>query len=68
MTNTPKQPDPHTRFMSMREGASYAGISVANLWSIAGRGELPLIRIGRRTLVDRTDLDEFMLARKTKVA
>jgi hypothetical protein len=72
MTKTPDKPQtksrPDSRFMSMRDGATYLCMSAANLWAIAGRGELPVIRVGRRTLLDRQDLDAFMLARKSKSA
>jgi hypothetical protein len=70
MTNTQDKPkaDPNSRFMSMRDGAAYLCMSAANLWAIVGRRELPVIRVGRRTLLDRQDLDTFMVSRKSKSA
>lgn len=72
MTKTQDKPQTEkrqdTRFLSMRDGAAYLCMSVTNMWGLAGRGELPVIRVGRRTLLDRHDLDAFMLARKTKAA
>ncbi len=62
------QPEPCTRFMSIRDGAAYLGLSASNLWSIVGRGEVAVIKVGGRTVLDRFDLDAFMLARKTKAA
>lgn len=57
-----------SRFMSMRDGAAYLCMSITNVWNIVGRGELPVIRVGRRTLLDRQDLDAFMVSRKSKSA
>ena len=62
------QSDPYSRFVSMRGGAAYLGISVSNLWAIVGRGEIPVIRLGGRTLLDLHDADAFMMARKSTAA
>lgn len=64
----PKPIDPNARFLSIPDSAGYMCMSAANVWAIIARQELPVIRVGKRTLLDKTDLDAFLLARKTKAA
>ena len=53
------------RYLTVQEGAAYLGnVSTAYIWKIASHGELALIRIGRRTMVEIADLDA--LAQRNK--
>jgi excisionase family DNA binding protein len=54
------------RLLSVEEAAGYLGISE---WSIRQRiwnGTLPVVQLGRRTLLDRQDLDQFIAIRKSR--
>jgi len=52
--------DQAVRLLSQQEAAAYLGISYWTLRDLTFRGDLPSVRIGRRTLVDRQDLDAFL--------
>ena len=53
------------RYLTMKESAAYLGdVSIAYVWKIAAKGDLPLIKIGRRTMVEIADLDA--LAQRNK--
>ena len=54
------------RYLTVEESAAYIGdVSTAYVWKIAARGDLPLIRIGGRTMVDIDDLDALAQRNKT---
>ena len=48
------------RLLSQQEAAAYLGISYWTLRDLTFRGELPHVKIGRRILVDRLDLDAYL--------
>lgn len=48
------------RLLSAREAAVYLGVSHRTIWSWAQDGELPVTRLGRRVLFDRSRLDEII--------
>ena len=48
------------RLLSQREAATYLGISYWTLRDLTFRGEVPFVKIGRRILVDRFDLDAYL--------
>ncbi len=48
------------RLLSQHEAASYLGVSYWTLRDLIFRGEIPYIRIRRRILVDRADLDSYI--------
>lgn len=48
------------RLLSQREAASYLGVSYWTLRDLTFRGDLPYIRIKRRILIDRADLDSYI--------
>jgi excisionase family DNA binding protein len=52
--------DQAARLLSQQAAAAYLGISYWTLRDLIFRGDLPSVRIGRRTLVDRQDLDAFL--------
>jgi excisionase family DNA binding protein len=48
------------RLLSQQEAAVYLGISYWTLRDLTFRGEVPHVKIGRRILVDRLDLDAYL--------
>jgi excisionase family DNA binding protein len=48
------------RLLSQQEAAAYLGISYWMLRDLVFRGEVPSVRIRRRVLVDRADLDRYV--------
>lgn len=48
------------RLLSQHEGAAYLGISYWMLRDLIFRGTVPHVKIGRRILVDRCDLDAYL--------
>jgi excisionase family DNA binding protein len=53
------------RFMSIKEAADYLGLSPNTLYSWNSQGiYLPVMKFGRRVMVDMNDLDAFVDANK----
>ena len=48
------------RLLSAKEAAQYLGVSHRTIWAWAQAGELPVTRLGRRVLFDRSRLDEII--------
>jgi excisionase family DNA binding protein len=48
------------RLLSQQEAARYLGISYWTVRDLVFRREIPFIKIGRRILVDRLDLDAYL--------
>ncbi|MCX6021674.1 MAG: helix-turn-helix domain-containing protein [Chloroflexi bacterium] len=48
------------RTYTVREAAEIVGISSGFAYVLAGRGELPVIRLGRKMLVPRDALERWM--------
>ena len=48
------------RLLSQQDAASYLGISYWTVRDLVFRRELPFVKIGRRILVDRMDLDAYL--------
>lgn len=55
------------RLLSQKEAASYLGISYWTLRDLLFRKEIPYLRVKRRLLVDRLDLDSFITRCKNPV-
>lgn len=55
-----------SRLVSEQEAAHYLGVSYWTVRNLRFRGELPSIKIHRRILIDRQDLDAY-IARLKKV-
>jgi len=53
---------------TIRETADVLGISVKSAYDAAARGELPSCRIGRRIVVSRTALDEWLAGQRDVAA
>ena len=48
------------RLLSVKEASLYLGISTWTIRSLGWNGEIPEVKIGRRVLFDREDLDRFI--------
>ena len=48
------------RLLSQQDAASYLGISYWTVRDLVFRHELPHVKIGRRILVDRIDLEAYL--------
>ena len=55
------------RLISQKEAASYLGISYWTLRDLLFRNEIPYVRVIRRLLVDRLDLDAYITQCKNPV-
>jgi excisionase family DNA binding protein len=55
------------RLLSQKEAASYLGISYWTLRDLLFRNEIPYVRVKRRLLVDRLDLDGYITRCKNPV-
>ena len=55
------------RLLSQREAATYLGVSYWTLRDMLFRGELPTVRIRRRVLIDRVDLDRYIGQAKNRL-
>jgi len=51
---------PSRAALTMQEAAAALGVSRSHLYGLADRGELRLIRLGRRTLVPVSELDRLV--------
>jgi excisionase family DNA binding protein len=49
-----------TRLLSQQDAATYLGISYWTVRDLIFRRVLPYVKIGRRVLVDRVDLDAYL--------
>ena len=48
------------RLLSQQDAAGYLGVSYWTIRDLVFRRELPFVKIGRRILVDRMDLDAYL--------
>jgi excisionase family DNA binding protein len=48
------------RLLSVREAAAYLGSTVWAIRTLVWEEQIPHIRIGKRLLIDRADLDNFV--------
>ena len=61
----PHSNTPAPRLLSQQDAAGYLGISYWTLRDLVFRREIPCVKIGRRILVDRLDLDAYLEQSKT---
>jgi excisionase family DNA binding protein len=52
------------KLVTAREAAKVLGVCEKTLWSIANRGEISVVRIGRRVCYDQNDLHRFIESKK----
>lgn len=50
--------------MTTREADAILRVGSTRGWQLRARGELPIVKIGRRVLVSRADLDQFIAAHR----
>lgn len=53
------------RPLRVEEAAERLGISRSYAWMLVGRGELGVVRIGRRTLVSESEVARFISTHET---
>ena len=51
------------RFMSIADAAAYLGLSVSFVQKLTSRRRIPFVKVGRRALYDRVNLDRWMARR-----
>lgn len=56
------------RCLGVKEAARYLGVTVWFIRSMIWEGTLPVIRCGKRFIVDRVDLDAWLEQQKGKAA
>lgn len=61
-------PEPSGRLLGISEAATYLAISHWSLRTLIDRGDLPAVRIGRRLLIDREDLDSLIENHKERAS
>lgn len=49
-----------TATMNTKGAATYLGISLRMLGRLMQRGEIPIVRLGRRVVLRKASLDEFL--------
>lgn len=55
------------RYLNVREACLYLSMSRWTLYDLAGKGEIPPIKIGRKLLrFDKNDINKFMEKKKIK--
>ena len=54
--------------LSVEEAATALGISRSHAWRMVNNGTLPSVRIGHRVLVPVSDLQEWILKTRSRVA
>lgn len=52
------------RLLTIREAASYLSSTVWFVRSLIWNKEIPHLRLGKRLVIDRADLDSFVAAQK----
>ena len=60
--------DQDMRLISLREAGSYLGVSYWSVRSLIDRGDLPTVRLGRRLLIDKKDLDALVENHKERLS
>lgn len=63
MTTQGQKQAPETRLMTMRQAARYLCLSERSLHELK-KSAIPEVRIGRKVLFDRNDLDKFIELKK----
>jgi len=48
------------RFITPREASEYLSLKTKTVYSLAARGQLPVVRFGRQLRIDLTKLDEYI--------
>ncbi len=56
------------RLLSLQQSADWLGISIWSIRTLIHNGSLPTVRIGRRILIDREDLDRWIEEHKEQLS
>jgi excisionase family DNA binding protein len=64
MNANPRISPQRPALVNVHGAAATLGIGVRTVWEHVERGELPIVRIGRRVLFDPADIDAFIAARR----
>jgi excisionase family DNA binding protein len=56
------------RLLGVKDAASYLGTTVWFIRTAVWSGDLPSVRLGKRLLIDRQDLDSYVEKQKEKAA
>ena len=67
MANSAVLPTKSRLTVSLAEAAAMLGISARSMRRLSSTGEVPVVRLGRRVLVARADLDALVAAHRTPV-
>ena len=54
----------YSEWLSLKDVQQMLGIGRTKTYELVGTGELPAVRIGRCIRVNRTELDEWLLAQR----
>jgi excisionase family DNA binding protein len=57
-----------SRLLRLAQAAAYLSCTIWQVRSLIWSRQLPAIKLGRRLLIDRTDLDRFVENKKTEAA
>ncbi len=55
-----QQPEIKARALTVQEAAKYIGVRESTIYKLSKEGKIALLKIGRRTVVEVTNLDAFM--------
>ena len=55
-----QNPDIKPKLLSVEEASNYLNIGRSTMYTLLNTREIRAIKIGRRTLIDRSSLDEFI--------
>jgi excisionase family DNA binding protein len=61
-------PEPAPRLLRVADSARYLGCTVWFLRSLAWARKIPFVRLGKRLLFDKKDLDNYADSQKEQVA
>ena len=62
----PKTRDGHRRLLTLNEAGTYIGLSHWRVRSLIYSGQLAYVRMGRRILIDLSDLDALIDSKKER--
>ena len=55
------------RLFSVREAATYLGLSPYTLYTMVSQRRIPFVKMGRLTKFDRVEIDKWIVAHSVKV-
>lgn len=61
-------PNPNARLLSVQEAAGFLGVTVWFIRGLVWNKKVPHLRLGRRFLFDRKDLENFIEQQKKEAA